>query len=434
MGSFGIGFSGLILLATPYKQFSQALISTGIGSLIASNLAIENCTSITSRKLSKKDKEILLLQKDVKNFADILTAKHGELVEVLATKESLFKNYELLEKELLLKNFQLTTTLQELKNTQQINLASAIDTLNESLDEVTQQVNNLIPYIIKKFKLDIKDLDNQYKSELKDIQAQIKVLAGKNTLTNEEMISACLAIQHDMILKGSSIRAKLYKLAVDHLQKLVFNSISIVEHHEKIAEIKNYYQKNLQSIHQEFNQVADSCISAYKTDFTEVVKDGLSQSQELEKLQAEVINLQGKISELSKPLRFPGLTEPSRVGNAIIDFYLKLGYILDAIDWETSETGYKLLFHTSRNGSRFISCDLLNDGDNPHKIKEVSASLNTPKFEVSDRASYFRLGIQTRHKPKTSSDDIARLWVSAEKFPQLAKNWTRVRITGGLSG
>jgi len=66
LGSFGIGFSGLILLATSYKQFSQSLISTGIGSLIASNLAIENCTSITSRKLSKKDKEILLLQKDEK--------------------------------------------------------------------------------------------------------------------------------------------------------------------------------------------------------------------------------------------------------------------------------------------------------------------------------------------------------------------------------
>jgi predicted RNA-binding Zn-ribbon protein involved in translation (DUF1610 family) len=41
------------------------------------------------------------------------------------------------------------------------------------------------------------------------------------------------------------------------------------------------------------------------------------------------------------------------------------------------------------------------------------------------------LTIQTRHKVKTSADDIAKLWLSADKFPQLAKNWTRLRLTGG---
>jgi hypothetical protein len=125
------------------------------------------------------------------------------------------------------------------------------------------------------------------------------------------------------------------------------------------------------------------------------------------------------------------LSEQARVGNAIIDYYSRLGYTLDAIDWQSTETGYKLMFHTSRNGSRFISTDLLNDGDSSAKLKEVSAALNNPKFEQGDRASYFSLTIQTRHKIKTSADDIGKLWLSSDKFPQLAKNWTRVRLTGG---
>lgn len=43
VGSLGTSFTGLILLASPYSQFSQFLIASGLGSLAASNLAIENC-------------------------------------------------------------------------------------------------------------------------------------------------------------------------------------------------------------------------------------------------------------------------------------------------------------------------------------------------------------------------------------------------------
>jgi len=431
IGSLSTSFGGLVLLATPYSQFSQFLIATGLGSLAASNLAIENCSNIASRKIGKKQGEITSLQSEVKNFADLLIAKHETFSNLSLDYEELEHFNKTLETDLENLRTQLNSTQYQLQNTQQLNLSSAIDTLNESLTEVTQQVNNLIPYLVKKYKLDVKDLLNQYHSEVKEIQAQIKVLAGKSNLANDELISGCLAVQHEIILKGSSMRAKLYKLAIDDLQMKLCTSIPMTLHNEKLLEVKTFYLGNIKSIQQEFGQVADSCINAYKQDFSEVVNDGLTQSQELEQAQKQINNLQNKLSELSKPLKFPGLSEQSRVGNAIIDFYSRLGYTLDAIDWSSTETGYKLMFHTSRNGSRFISTDLLNDGDNPAKLKEVSASLNTPKFENSDRSSYFSLTIHTRHKIKTSSEDVARLWVSSNQFPQLARNWTRLRLTGG---
>jgi hypothetical protein len=431
VGSLGTSFTGLILLASPYSQFSQFLIASGLGSLAASNLAIENCGNIASRKLGKKQNELTSLQGEVSHFATLLTAKHEQLTAAIEARANLFNDYQLLENELEEMSNELTATQNQLKNTQQLNLESAIATLQDSLTEATQGVNNLIPYLVKKYKLDVKDLLKEYQSEVREIQLQVKVLAGKNNLTNEEIISACLAIQHQIILKGSAMRARMYKLAVDELQMKAHCSIPITLHNEKMLEVKTFYLGNIKSIQQEFGQVADSCISAYKQDFSEVVNDGLTQSQELEKLQGEVVSLKHKLSELSKPLKFPGLSEQARVGNAIIDFYSRLGYTLDGIDWTTAETGYKLLFHTSRNGSRFISTDLLNDGDSSAKLKEVSAALNNPKFEQGDRASYVSLIVQTRHKTKTSADDIAKLWLPSTQFPQLAKNWTRLRLTGG---
>jgi len=407
------------------------LIASGLGSLAASNLAIENCGNIASRKLTKKQGELDTLKGEVNHFATLLTTKHDLLREAVEARANLFNDYRLLETELEEMSNELATTQNELNHTRQLNLDSAVVTLNESLEEVTQQVNNLIPYLVKKYRLDVKELLSEYQLQVKDIQAQIKVLAGRNNLTNEELISACLAIQHDTILKGCTMRARMYKLAVDELQMKLCTSIPMTLHNEKLLEVKTFYLGNIKAIQEEFGQVADSCISAYKQDFGEVVQDGLTQSQELDKLQTEVLHLHSKLAELSKPLKYPGLSEQARIGNAIIDFYSRLGYTLDAIDWSSTDTGYRLMFHTSRNGSRFISTDLLNDGDNPHKMKEVSAALNTPRWEQSDRTSYVSLTVQTRHKQKANADDVNKLWLPTTQFPQVVRNWTRVRLTGG---
>ncbi|MFM6154367.1 MAG: hypothetical protein ACKPE3_15460, partial [Sphaerospermopsis kisseleviana] len=204
------------------------------------------------------------------------------------------------------------------------------------------------------------------------------------------------------------MKARLYKSAVDKLQKQLVNVIPITEHEEKIATIKDYYTKNLKSIQQEFSQVADGVISAYKQDFNDVVHDGLNQSQELAQLQNEIISLNVKLQELSKPLQFVGSSEAARVGNSIIKYYSQfLGIILDAIDFSSTETGYKLIFHLSRN-NRFIDTATLNDGNNPDKIKELSGSLSSPKFTQSERSNYVSLEIELRKPEKKQStiDDI----------------------------
>lgn len=428
VGSLGVSFTGFIALFTPYQQFSQFLIASGLGSLASSSLAIQQSEKLSRRKSKKFLTEIETLKLDTEHFAKLLTDKHQELVKVTdelnkssATGNLIYESLEIVKTEL-------RATKAALQDTRDINIDSAVTTLRESLQEAVKQVNALIPFLVKKYpdvKSNCQELLTQFNEDVKLMSAQIGVISDNNSLSNEDLIASCLAVQHEIILKGSSIKAKLYKTACDHLQRQLYNVIPINEHNEKIATIKEYYQGNIKAIQLEFGQVADSCINAYKSDFHEVVNDGLAQSQQLEQMQNEIIALNGKLQDLSKPLQLVGTSEAARVGNSIINYYhSKLGITLDGLDFSSTDTGYKLLFHLSRN-NRFIDTATLNDGNNPDKIKELSGSLNSPKFTQSERSNYVSLEIETRkpEKKTLSVEDIRRLIEPSAKFGDVVRRY-----------
>jgi hypothetical protein len=443
VGSLGVSFTGFIALFTPYQQFSQFLISSGLGSLAASNLAIQSSQKIGNRKKDKFIKEIAILQSDVGHFSKLLQDKHNALTLQISLNQKLENHQQLLEDIADKLEEELADVKQQLADSRDVNFSSAVETLRESLKEVRSQVDSLIPYLSKKFNIDANSLLNEFNNECSSILKQIAIISDNPKLSNEQLISCCIAIQHSILTKGLSIKAKLYKAALDNLQKQFNNLIPLSEHNQKIAQLREEYLKNIKSIHQEFNAVADSVISTYKADFNEVVNDGLNQSQELETLQNQIISLNNKLADLSKPLQFVGTSESARVGNSIINYYhQKLGIILDAIDFSSSETGYKLLFHLSRN-SRFIPVDQLNDGNNPDKIKELSGSLNAPKFCQSERSNYVSLDIELRkiEKKSLTIEDVRRLIEPWNKFGEIVsryhENKPTLRImtrTGGGKG
>jgi hypothetical protein len=431
IGSLGVGFTGFIALFTPYQQYSQFLISAGLGSLGSSALAIKESEKISNRKRKKLLNDIAILQGEISHFSKLLQDKHNALTVAMQLNLEVEHHQEYL----LCKNTRLEEELKSIKaalnDSRDINFNSAVATLKESLEEVKSQINNLIPYLSKKFGIDVNSLLQEFNQECSLITKQIAVISDNPKLTNEQLIAACIAIQHSILNKGLSLKAKLYKAALDNLQKQFNSVISLGDHNEKIKQLREEYLKNIKAIHQEFNQVADSVISNYKNDFSEIVSDGLSQSQELELLQNQVSSLNSKLQDLSKPLQFVGTSESARVGNSIINYYSqKLGITLDAIDFNSTEVGYKLLFHLSRN-SRFIPCDQLNDGNNPDKIKELSGSLNSPKFSQSERSNYVSLDIELRkvEKKQATIEDIRRLIEPANKFGELVSRYHNSKPT-----
>ncbi|MBD2571378.1 hypothetical protein [Anabaena lutea] len=86
VGSLGVSFTGFIALFTPYQQFSQFFIASGLGSLASSSLAIQQSEKLSRRKSKKFLTEIETLKLDTEHFAKLLTDKHQELVK--ATEES----------------------------------------------------------------------------------------------------------------------------------------------------------------------------------------------------------------------------------------------------------------------------------------------------------------------------------------------------------
>lgn len=418
IGSLGVSFGGFIALFTPYNQISQFLIASGLGSLAGSSLAIQKCSLISNKKKSKLLSEIDSLNQEKNNFADLLMDKSRLIaqLEKSASKDKDLIN-SLLEKNNAL-NADLKAISDDLYANKEVNFLAAIETLRESLEESKKQASSLVPYLSKKFAIDASSLLIDFDDSCNRLNNQIGILSDNNKLSSEQMIAACLSVQHSILTKGLAIKAKLYKAALDSIQKQFNNLIPIAIYEEKIKQLRSDYLGNIKSIHEEFNQVANTVISTYKSDFSEVVSDGLSQSKELESMQHELISLNNKLKELSKPLLFVGTSEPARVGNSIVNHYHeKMGITLDAIDFSSTEIGYKLLFHLSRN-NRFIPCDHLNDGNNPDKIKELSGSLNAPKFVQSDRSNYVSLEIELKRveKKQLTLEDIRRLIEPANKF------------------
>jgi hypothetical protein len=361
----------------------------------------------------------------------MLADKHQELVKVTEERD---KQHQDINNLLALSGrleTDLKATKELLNDTKDINFNSAVDTLRESFKEVQSQVNALIPYLIKKFGVDVSGLLQEFNQDCASLSKQIGVISDNSKLSNEQLIAACIAVQHDILNKGISLKAKLYKSAVDKLQKQLNNVIPLDEHNQKLEQVKSYYLNNIKSIQEEFGSIADGCISAYKSDFSEVVNDGLTQSQELETLQNQILSLNGKLQDLSKPLQFVGTSEAARVGNSIINYYsTKLGLCLDAIDFSSTSEGYKLLFHLSRN-NRFIPTDTLNDGNNPDKIKELSGALNTPKFTQSERGNYVSLEIELRKVEKKTAtiEDVRRLIEPSNKFGEIVSRYHESKPT-----
>jgi hypothetical protein len=431
IGSMGLGFTGFIALFTPYQQYSQFLISAGLGSLASGSLAIRESEKISNKKRKKLLNEIAVLQGEISHFSGLLQKKHNELTKAMQLNLESDHHQEYL----LCKNNRLEEELAAIKealnDSRDINFNAAVTTLKESLEEVRGQINNLIPYLTKKFNVDVSALLNEFNQECVSLSKQIGVISDNTKLSNEQLIAACIAIQHSILNKGLSLKAKLYKAALDNLQKQFNSVITVSEHNQKIGQLREEYLKNIKSIHQEFNQVADTVITNYKNDFSEIVSDGMAQSQELELLQNQVSSLNIKLGELSKPLQFVGASESARVGNSIINYYsLKLGITLDAIDFSSTSEGYKLLFHLSRN-NRFIPVDQLNDGNNPDKIKELSGSLNIPKFVQSERSNYVSLDIELRKQEKKQAtiEDIRRLIEPSNKFGELVSKYHNSKPT-----
>jgi uncharacterized coiled-coil DUF342 family protein len=413
------------------------VIAGSVGCVIAANLAVDESEKIAAAKVSTIQATSDKLYKELGTVTQNLEAKNRELKNSTELVQKLNQETRTLQESFTKSKIQLLAVNKQLSEAKSCNSELAIAYLQESFEDFKNSLAALINQLSKRYP-DLKDwgkITDDYQAKVDEFTQQIRVVSDQSS--TPDLIACALAVQHEVISTAASLKIRSYKAVLTHVQQLLHDSVSMAEYEannqeweKETGKVKAEYQSYFEAIKQEFSQVADNFTLAYQQDFNEVVTEGLNQVETIEKLQLEINWLKQQIKELSKPYRFVGLSEQARVGNAIIDYYHRLGLILDALDWLTNDTGYRLLFHTGRN-KQLVTIELLNDADNCEKLKEVTAAINSPKFELGDRSTYIYLEVQTRHKRKTSEDDINRLWRRADKFPQIVKDWSRVRLTGG---
>jgi hypothetical protein len=437
LGSIGGCGVGALLLFTPIKPIANWVIAGSVGCVIAANLAIDESEKIAAAKVSTVQATADKLYRELGTVSQNLEAKNHELTNSTKLLQKLNQEIRTLQELFTKSKIQLLAVNNQLSEAKSCNSELAIEYLQESFENFRNSLAALINQLSKRYP-DLRDwvkITDDYQDKVEEFTQQIRVVSDQSS--THDLIACALAVQHEVISTAASLKIRSYKAVLTHVQQQLHNSVSVAEYdslnqeyQEKISQIKAEYQNYFEAVKQEFSQVADNFTLAYQQDFKEVVTEGLNQVETIEKLQLEINWLKQQIKELSKPYRFVGLSEQARVGNAIIDYYHRLGLILDAVDWLTNDTGYRLLFHTGRN-KQLVTTELLNDADNCEKLKEVSAAINSPKFELGDRSTFIYLEVQTRHRQKTSESDINRLWRRADKFPQIVRDWSRIRLTGG---
>ncbi|MBD2438804.1 hypothetical protein [Nostoc sp. FACHB-110] len=455
ISSLGTASLGVFLWFTPAKPLTNWIIAASIGGLVSAELITHKAEKCCKRKILNLENEADNLKINLKAERDLNLCQQAELTN----KESLLANsalaYKILSQGKEKLEVSLATLAKELENyrlqiksLQVANGETATEIMQDSFQEFQSGLNALISSLNRRYPNLNKDwsaLSNQFDVIIKLFAAKVSTIISQTNA--KDLIEMSLAMQHEIISTGSMLKVKAYKSVITYLTR-EFDEVVFKNEHEEIIqelnaswqaknqEIVRTYQNNFEAIKQEFNLVAETVITGYQEDFKSIVDEGMSQAEQIEELQKHILGLQKKLEQSSKPHRFPAAVEQSRVGNAIIDYYYRAGITLDAIDWDDNETGYKLMFHVGRNGSRFISVDILNTNDAPQKLKEVSGAINTPEFKLNTRGGHAVLDIQTRHPKKkdVSREEIDALWIGAKKFESYVRRWERVRITAGSTG
>ncbi|MCC5638736.1 hypothetical protein LC593_23455 [Nostoc sp. CHAB 5844] len=451
----GTASIGVFLWFTPAKPLTNWIIAASIGGIISAESIINSAEKGCKKKISGFEKEIENLTKNLKLERDLISRQNGELTNKnsqLANSALAYNNLYQEKEQLKVSLATLTEELEnyrlQIKSLQVANGETATEIMQDSFQEFQSGLYALTGSLMKRYP----NLNKDWEGLKSELDNYIKLFAAKvSTIISQtnakDLIEMSLAMQHEVISIGAMLKIKAYKSVISYLTR-EFQDVIFRDEHEAIIqelnttwqtknqEIATTYHQNFEAIQQEFNQVAQNVITGYQEDFKSIVDEGMSQAEQIEELQKHILWLQKRLDETSKPHRFPAAVEQSRVGNAIIDYYYRAGIVLDAIDWDDSETGYKLMFHVGRNGSRFISADILNTNDAPQKLKEVSGAINIPEFKLNTRGGHMVLEVQTRHPKKkdVTKEEIDALWIGAKKFESYVRRWERVRITAGSTG
>ena len=448
-GSLVLSILALIL---PSEQIRENL-KLGIACFVGAGFIAEYCGSKYLREIdrleSKNNNLLAEKNKYINQFEKDISLKQAKIEKLTTSTNDLKAQLDSLNQAIILKDLEIIKQQQIVRE-----LNQKIESIGEfTSSEKHRIVRDCYKHQIKKVDCLINSLSRKYPALTEDIDSlAVEVDKFRNYYLQkideyesiddfDSLLDIGLELQEKIIDRSVDLRVKAQAIVINYLSLIVDDSVSLAEYEEyisnlaekakqEITELNQFHEGNKKAIASEWVASNQEMIQRYQTEYTDTLDTAKYAVSKMEELNKHILKLESKLLEAQKPNRFPGTTEQARVGNSLIDYYYKLNYCLDALQWLTDDTGYKLYFHIGRNGKYFIDCDTLNDGTTD-KIKELSGALNQPKFEYNNRGGNVTLYIQTKHKKKATVEEDSRLWKPASSWEKIVSKWSRVRITGG---
>jgi len=420
----------------PFKTVASYLMSASLLTFITTRHTmrdvldeVEKTATETEETTQKLERQIVNIRDEKSELTDKIIALNGEIdaLKVDASEQ-----------------------LGELKSCQK----SLTDTLYFNAETSHRLIEDCYRVAMRKCVCHIDALHRNYpecSGELDGIKLEIE--AKKLRLTDkitdytiiksfDQLIDVGLELQELIICQCIELRCKAQSIIINHLSIITRDAVLYPQYEEnignlstlasqQIAETKLQRKQDLEAIAQEFTVLVGNHKDRYVADVDESLAVAKLAVQQLEVSRFELQDALARLEETKKPLQFSGASSFAMMSNSVSDYYYnRYRFLLDALQWEEVETGFKVIYSLRRNFG-LLESDISAD----NSLQQVAAYTNAlhgtePKWEFNRQFSQLSLTIIHRRIVRLKNE-LPRGVRTADKFVATVKNWRRVRITGG---
>jgi predicted nucleic acid-binding Zn-ribbon protein len=447
--SLGTTLLSGVLLFTPYQSVGYIGVGTGVGAFTASVVSKKKYFEAAKQHIDGLEKHH---RTEIDLQTELLLSRDNEIYTLRTDNSQRYKKIEALSQELNQSGKQVAGLQNQIETLTQHNQLQ-----KQRIERVTGEVDRLIALA----RTAVEESLDEWDSRLNSLVATKKELYPKLSDRLTELLREAQDLITDYGAKLSQTPNKwdsladllsLYYVCNDELGRVrskAIQAIAKLTNQETLLELQEY-----QDAIQEWEEAKliprskveglitkyEAMLSEFRTDLNQRFENAQSIANAMEgeitkdnefflRLRMKIQELEEKVNVLSNPLEWrPATRADMRVANIIIRYFHQLGVILDRAGTEYKSYEATLWFLPDHTG-RLVLADELNEHSD--KLQALCHTLNAPKFQLDPESGLIKVLAQLSKKPKADSSDINKLWIPADKFEQIVKGWSRVRLTGG---
>jgi len=399
----------------PFKSFASYLMSASIVSFVTTRHSMRDVLDEAERLETEYTDNIQKLEKENVTINDKITA--------------LIEEIEALQLERSEQQAELATCQQALKEARFFNKETAHDLVEECHRIARIKCECHIAALFRNY-AECEPQLTAINLELEAMKARFldKISDFKTLNTFDDVIDEGLDLQKLMITQYIELRCKAQSVVITYLLGITKDAVPYPDFQKYVES----YQFRLDSTAQEFTELINDSSNLYSSRLDAALEPAKEALQQLEVTQYQLQNALTELEETKKPFEFSGASSFANMANSVSAYYYKrYQFLLDALHWEETDTGLKVIYSIRRNPG-LVESEISAD----NSLEQTAAFCNAlhgtaVKWEFNRQFSQLCLTVVHRPTLKTKKDELPRGVKTADKFLSTVKNWRRVRITGG---